>query len=400
VALSWIVFSQTHDAIDVTFLGLANFVPGLVIGLLAGVMADRFDRRGLMLRADLVRAAAIGALAVLLVVRGFDLLTVLVAVAVVSALSAVFRPASNAILPTLVPGSDLADANGLLFSGQTLGNFAGSAIGGVFVVTVGAVGGFSLNAFTYAISAAMIFLLVVPRSTAPAGTGTPGPKPSYLADLSEGFRFVRSRPALLWTILASLVANFFLAFYLLYLVVFVPNGVHAGATVYGIAVALSAIGFGAGSLVVGRWGLVRRAGWTYILGWTAAGVVLLLLGLFPSVPFLLVATPAFGVLGGVGNTAYLTCVQRIVPGPMLGRFFAIDEVASFAVIPLGQVVGGILVVMSGVVTTFVVAGVGTTVSAAVLLLSREARELSDVLPPPPTDGPDPPGPAPVPAAPG
>lgn len=330
-----------------------------------------------MLRADLIRAAAIGALAVLLVLRGFDLLTIVVAVAVVSALSAVFRPASNAILPTLFDGSDLADANGLLLSGQTFGGFAGSAVGGLLVVTIGAVGGFSLNAFTYAISATMIFFLVVPRSNARAASPAPGPKPSYLDDLWEGFRFVRSRPALLWTILASCVANFFLAFYLLYLVVFVPDGVHAGAAIFGLSVGLSAIGFGAGSLVVGRFGFVRRAGWTYILGWTGAGVVLLLLALFPSVPLLLVATPAFGVLGGIGNTTYLTCVQRIVPGPMLGRFFAIDEVASFAVIPLGQIVGGILVVMAGIDATFVVAGVGTTVSTALLVLSRDARELSD-----------------------
>ncbi len=377
VALSWVVFSQTHNAIDITLLGLVNFVPGLVIGLLAGVLADRYDRRLLMLRADVIRAVAIGALALLLVLRGFDLVTVLVAVAVVAALSAVFRPASNAILPTLLSGGDLADANGLLLSGQTLGGFLGSAVGGLLVVTIGAAGGFSLNAFTYAISATMIFFLVVPRSGGSAAPGGSLPKPSYLDDLREGFQFVRSRPALLWTILASLVANFFLAFYLLYLVVFVPDGVHAGAAIFGLSVGFSAIGFGAGSLLVGRFGFVRRAGWTYILGWTGAGVVLLVLGLFPSVPLLLFATPAFGLLGGIGNTTYLTCVQRIVPGPMLGRFLAIDEVASFAVIPLGQVVGGVLIVMAGVDATFVLAGVGTTLSAAVLVFSRQARELSD-----------------------
>jgi predicted MFS family arabinose efflux permease len=377
VALSWIVFSQTHDPFAITLLGLANFVPSLLIGLLAGVLADRYDRRRLMLRADVVRAVAVGALAVFLILRGFDLLTILVAVVVVAALSAVFRPASNAILPALLRGDDLADGNGLLLSGQTVGAFAGSAIGGLLIVTVGAAGGFSLNALTYAVSATMIFFLVVPK-TPPAPTPSEGgPTPSYWADIREGFQYVRARPALLWTILASLVANFFLAFYLLYLVVFVPDGVHAGADVFGLCVGFSAIGYGVGSLSVGRLRLARRAGWTYILGWSAAGIILLVLGLVPSVPLLLVATPAIGVLSGLSNTAYLSCVQRIVPGPMLGRFFAIDEVGSFAVIPLGQVVGGILVVMAGVDATFVIAGLGSAVSTLALLASKPSRELSD-----------------------
>jgi hypothetical protein len=89
-----------------------------------------------------------------------------------------------------------------------------------------------------------------------------------------------------------------------------------------------------------------------------------------------------GVLSGVANTSYLTCVQRVVPGPLLGRFFAIDEVGSFAVIPLGQIVGGILVVTAGVDAAFLIAGLGTAASSFVLLASRPARELSDQVPAP------------------
>jgi MFS family permease len=380
VALSWIVFSTTHSAFAVTLLGLAYFAPTLGIGLAAGVLADRYDRRRLMLRADVVRAVAVGALALALLLRGFDLTAIVVVVVVVAALSAVFRPAANAILPSLLPPEELGDANGLLLSGATLGGFVGSAVGGLLVATVGAIEGFSLNALTYALSAATLFLLVIPRSPSGAPSSAPtsaGARSSFLSDLREGFAYIRSQPALLWTILASLVANFFLAVYLLYLVVYVPVGVGAGPGVYGAAVALSGLGFGAGGLLVGRWHLARRTGLVYIGGWTAAGVLIALLALAPSVPLLLGASAGIGVLGGTANTTYLTCVQRIVPGPLLGRFFAIDEVGSFAVIPLGQVVGGLLVVAAGIDAAFLVAGVGSAASAAVLLASRSARELSD-----------------------
>ncbi|MCI4357090.1 MAG: MFS transporter [Thermoplasmata archaeon] len=380
VALSWIVFSSTQSAFAITIIGLANFGPSLVVGLFAGVLADRFERRRLMLRADAVRAVAVGALAVFLIFRGFDFPVILGVVVVVAAFSALFRPASNAILPSLVGGEELGDANGLLLAGATLGAFVGSAVGGLFIITVGAVAGFSLNALTYALSAAMLFLLVIPRvagSTRPSGAAPPAAHPSYLADLREGFDFVRSQPALLWTILASLVANFFLAFYLLYLVVYVPLGLHAGASVYGAAVAMSGLGYGIGSLLVGRYRLARRAGYVYIFGWGAVGLLITVLAIAPTIGVLLAVAPAVGILSGVANTSYLTCVQRVVPGPLLGRFFAIDEVGSFAVIPLGQIVGGILVVTAGVDLAFLIAGLGTAASSFVLLTSRPARELSD-----------------------
>ena len=389
VALSWIVFSSTGNPFAITLLGLANFVPSLVVGLIAGVLADRYERRRLMLRADIVRAFAVGVLALYLLARGFDLTLTLATVVVVAALSAVFRPASNAILPDLVAGEDLGDANGLLLAGATLGAFLGSAVGGLLVVTVGAVAGFSLNALTYAVSAVTLFLLVVPRTGPGPGSASP-PEPrgrrSYVADLREGFAFVRSSAALLWTILASLVANFFLAFYFLYLVVYVPVSLGAGAAVYGTAVALSGLGYGIGSLLVGRFHLARRAGYVYIFGWGSVGILIALLAVVPSVPLLLTIAPAVGVLSGAANTSYLTCVQRVVPGPLLGRFFAIDEVGSFAVLPLGQIAGGLTVVTVGVGWAFLIAGVGTALSSFVLLASRPARELSDAHPSPAPSG--------------
>jgi MFS family permease len=99
------------------------------------------------------------------------------------------------------------------------------------------------------------------------------------------------------------------------------------------------------------------------------------IALAPSVPVLLVASPLVGLLGAVGNVTELSCLQRIVPGPLLGRVFSIDEVGSFAVIPLGQIAGGILIVTVGIRVTYLLSGFGTAAIALLLLVSRDVRAL-------------------------
>ncbi len=379
VAFSWFVYATTRNPLDVTLLGVSNFAPGLAVGLLAGALADRYERRRLMIAADLVRAVAVAALAGFLVLRGFDLAVVLTIVLVVSGMSALFRPASNALLPQILPGEWLADANVLLFSGMTAGSFVGSAVGGVLIVLVGAATDFSLNALTYVVSAAMIAFVVLPPARR-APTAAVATRRSLFGDVREGLAYVRSQPALLWTIVGSLGANFFLAIYGTYEVVYVVGFLHAGAATFGVIAAANGTGFGLGSLLPGRLGLVRRAGLVYAVSWAIGGVLITELALVRSIPNTFVVFAVVGLLGGLGNTTYLACVQRIVPEALLGRFFSIDEVGSFAVIPLGQIAGGVLLTVLGIPVTYAIVGAGAFACSATLLLSRNVRRLA--YPPP------------------
>jgi len=375
VAFAWLVYASRHEALEVTLLGISNFAPGLVLGLLAGALADRYARRGMMILADVVRGIAVALLALFLVVQGFDLVVVLGTAIVVSGMGALFGPASDALLPQLVPGEDLADANGLLGSGATAGSFVGTALGGVLIAVVGVASDFSLNALTYVVSAAMIAFVVLPPAPRSASPEHPRHGP-LLVDVREGFAYVRRHSALLWTIVSSLGANFFLAIYGTYEVVYVVAYLHAGPTVYGLLAAMNGVGFGVGSLLAGRLGTVRRAGLAAIATWSAGGLLIAELALVRSVPNALVVFVTVGALLGLGNTTYLSCVQRTVPEALLGRFFSIDEVGAYATTPLGQVVGGVLLVVVGVPATYVAIGLGAFGCSIALLLSRDVRRLA------------------------
>lgn len=375
VAFAWLVFASRHEALDVTLLGIATFAPGLGIGLLGGALADRYARRRMMVLSDLVRGVAVGLLALFLVLRGFDLLLVVATAAIVSAMGALFEPASNALLPQLVPGDDLPDANGLLDAGETAGGFVGTALGGVLIVLVGVATDFSLNALTYVLSAAMIAFVVLPPSARPSPRPR-APPGSLLADVREGLAYVRGQAALLWTIVSSLGANFFLAIYGTYEVVYAVSFLRAGPAVYGILAAMNGVGFGAGALLAGRLGTVRRAGLACIATWSVGGLLIVELAFVRSVPNAVAVFAAVGVLLGLGNTTYQSYVQRIVPEALLGRFFSIDQVGGYATTPLGQIAGGVLLLVVGVPSTYLVIGAGAFACSVALVLSREVRRLA------------------------
>jgi len=164
IVIIWLVYNATHSPFAISLLGIAQFLPTLLFGLLAGALIDRWDRRRLMVACDLARAVCFGALALFVFVYGASTVVLIGVVFAVAAFSTAFRPATNATIPRILPPADVADGNGLLQGGTTVASFLGSPVGGLCVVTIGAVAGLALNALTFAVSGAMIFLMVIPAA--------------------------------------------------------------------------------------------------------------------------------------------------------------------------------------------------------------------------------------------
>ena len=112
--MNWIVYHYTQCALDIAYVGLTGTVPGIALGLFAGVLADGYNRRSLMITSDLTRMAGMGVLTAALYLQGFSLPLILAVMILANGFSAIFTPASQAIFPRLVPKDSLEDANGLL----------------------------------------------------------------------------------------------------------------------------------------------------------------------------------------------------------------------------------------------------------------------------------------------
>ncbi|HXQ79568.1 MAG TPA: MFS transporter, partial [Thermoplasmata archaeon] len=268
VVIEWFISTSNaarQAAILLTLLGVLEFVPSLTIGWFAGAWADRYDRRRLMIIAQVARAATFASLMVLVLQGGFDPIVVLAAVFVLSCFGSIFGPASNAFLPTIVGKDDLTPANGLLQFSGTISGFVGSPIGGFLVLLFGLGVGFLTGSVLYAVSALALGLLVVPLARAPAAGPSAQAPASQVEEVRAGLRFLRTQRALLTLTLVGMVLNFF-TYYLVFLVLYTRSFLHAGPEVFGLLLGANAMGYAAGALLTHRLKADRTPGvWIPVL---------------------------------------------------------------------------------------------------------------------------------------
>jgi MFS family permease len=373
VAVNWLVYHYTGSALDIAYVGLTGIVPGVALGLFAGVIADRYNRRRLMVTADLVRMTVMGVLAAALYFTGFSLFLVLGVMTLVYSFSAVFMPASQALLPRLVPAAGLESANGLLAALGSTGQTLGAGAGGLAIVYLGAVAGIGVNAATFGLSAVFLFQIAL-------AAGRPkeralGPKPSFGQDLGEGLSYIRRHLPILEVTLGFLPGNFLFTMVSAFTVIYAATIYGGNAAVYGYLSATFAAGAAVGALVVPRIRARRFAGLLMGSAVVAQGGAIGILVVARILPVSLVATAAMGLSLGLINTVYFSTMQAIVPNEVLARVLSIDMVGSFVAIPAGLVVGGVLIASHGVLFVYAISAIGIVVNGLVLLALPGVRSM-------------------------
>jgi predicted MFS family arabinose efflux permease len=371
--VNWLVYHQTHSTLDVAYVGLAGVVPGIALGLLAGVLADRYNRRNLMVAADLARMSTMAVLATLLYFVGFSLVLVLGAMVLVYSFSALFNPASQAILPRLVDRGTLEEANGALAAFQQVGSTTGAALGGVVVASVGAVAGLGANAVTYALSAT--FLIQIAFSAGQAIRAGPLVERSMRRDLVEGMSYMRSHPPILQVTLGFLPGNLIFTMVMGFLVVYAAVRYGGNPLVFGYLATGVAGGAALGALAIGRWKVRRTVGLLFVLCVFAESGAVAVLAFTDVLAVSLASVVAIGVTIGLINTAFFAAMQSIVPNDVLARVLSIDSVGSFVGIPAGLLLGGLLAARYGIIDSYEIAAVGLLANAILLLALPGVRHL-------------------------
>jgi MFS family permease len=366
VAVSWLVWRSTHSSLDIAYLGLTGIVPGIALGFLAGVLADRYNRRRLMVICDIVRAAAMGVLALLLLWEGFDFPIILAVMVLVNIFGALFNPASLAILPRLVTPPDLEAANGLLSAALQFAYSIGAASGGLVVTFAGAALGLGVNALTFGLSAFFI-LQIAAEYGRPTADGTSTRGATFRTQFVEGLQYMRQHPPVLAVTIAFFPANFISTLATSFLVVYAGTFFPATSADFGYIVAAFGIGIAVGSLAVARLRAGRYAGVLMGMVVLTEGFLLLGMALVPLLLPVLVLILGVGVGIGLINIVYYATMQAIVPNELLARVLSIDSVGAFGAIPAGLLVGGLLTNYRGIAFTFEVSAIGSMAIGLVML---------------------------------
>lgn len=369
VALAWQVYTLGDGPAAMGMVGITMTVPTILFLLVGGVASDRFDRRRIMLATDAARFVAVGTLALLSVSGALELWHIAVLAAVYGTGQAFFAPAFDAIVPELLPRDLLGQANALdQFVRPVALRMAGPAVGGVLVAAVGAGAAFALDAATFAASALALLLM---RPLAPRADGC-NAAPSLVADLREGWRFVRDRRWLWVTFACAAVA------YLLFMgpvEVLVPyivkHDLEATARDLGLILGAGGLASILTAVVMGGRRTPRRNVTFIYVVWTAATVAVAGYGLGTAVWHLMLASAVFNALETAGTIVWATTKQRNVPSSMLGRVSSLDWLISIGLLPLSFALTGPVSAAIGAGTTLVAAGIlGALVTCAGLLVPR------------------------------
>jgi MFS family permease len=367
VALVVDVTDRTDDARWVSALLIAEFLPIVVVGLVAAPLVDRLPRRTILIAADLVRAAVFVALPFAPSALAIVLLALVAGVA-----TSVFRPALYAGLPNLVDDADLPSANGLLQTADNLTWALGALAGGALVAGFGPDVAYWVNAASFVVSA--LFLLGIRESLEEARAVSEG----HWRDLKAGFALVtRSRPLftvlLAWSVVMIAQAGVNVA------EVFLARDVlGAGDFGYGFLVAMWGAGLVFGSLAGGP--LIDRHGmrgpYGLAIGLMGAG---LLVAAGSSTVWV---ASIFVLVAGIGHGAAVVCnavlVQRGAPDHLRGRAFAVLMSTGYGLLGLAMIVAGPATNEFGARAVWVGAAalcaVGATLAIALLRPAEEAGE--------------------------
>ena len=365
VAIAWQVYVLSNAPAALAVVGIAMTVPTIVFLLIGGVVSDRFDRRRVMLAADVVRGLAVGGMAALSLTGVLEIWHIVGLVAVYGAGQAFFAPAFDAIVPDILPESELPQANSLdQFVRPLALRLAGPALGGVLIEVVGVGSAFALDAISFAVSGGCLLAMTSrPRFVA-------SQDPSFISDVKAGFAFVRSRVWLWGTFVSAAFA------YLLFmgpvevlLPYLVKNELNGSAADLGAVFAAGGIGSLGCAVVMGQTGLPRRDITFMYLAWTLATVAVIGYGLASAVWMLMLASLAFNGLETAGTIVWATVKQRHVPPELLGRVSSFDWLISIGLLPLSFALTAPVSAAIGAQTTLIVAGaLGAVVTFAALLL--------------------------------
>lgn len=349
VGVPLLAISLTRSPVLVSLVSAAMTLPWLLFALHAGAIADRRDRRRIMILAGWSRAAVLAATAAA-AWYGVLTLPVLVAAVLLAGAAEVFADTSaQSALPAAVPGDRLEAANGRLVATQTLGNhFLGAPLAGL-LAGVASTAVFGTAALLY-VGAALLLLGMRGRfrpETAPAQ--------ALRADIADGMRYLWGHRALRGLAAYSGVLNLaYGAYFAVFVLWVVGGGSRVGLTPgqYGFLAATLAAGAVAGSVLAGR--LTRLAGENgALVGVTLLNGLLLLVPLLvPSPLAVFPAAAGIGAANAVTNVVSVSLRQRLIPDGLLGRVNATCRLIGMGAMPLGAAAGGLVAALAGLPAVF------------------------------------------------
>ncbi|SEB55744.1 Predicted arabinose efflux permease, MFS family [Microbacterium hydrocarbonoxydans] len=355
-----LIASMTSSPILVASGAILQFLPWLLFGLHAGAIADRFDRRRLVMFANAARAVVLAGLCVFLI-TGTANIWIVLAVAFLYGTAEVFvDTAGSTLLPMLVKPADLGIGNARLQAGYLVANqFAGPPLG-AFLFAAGSAWPFLVEVLCVLLAVVLISRMA--RTPVPPRSAVEGERAHVHTDIAEGLRWLWQNPPVRMLVLIILVFNVTWAAPWGVLVLYATEYLNMGAVGYGALTTASAAGGILATLCFG-W-LERHVSFATLMR------VVLSLEVLMHLAFALTTTGwvalvimfVFGAYAFIWGTISTTVRQRLVPAELQGRVASVNMVGVFGGMVIGQALGGVIAQVWGLTGPWWFAFVGAALT--------------------------------------
>jgi MFS family permease len=358
-SLYWQVRTLTDEPLSISIIGLARFLPLLMLSLLAGVVADHFNRRKVTILTQLAQAVAALILG-FTTAAGITSLWMLFGLVVIQAVAVTFDiPARQALIPALVPKQDLPSAYSVSSIATKVGGIIGPSLSGFVIVFLGIQWAYWFNAISFF---AVIIALIAMGHVETEIEKAPLEPRGAVTDIQAGIVFIKNSPI----ILSAMLMDFFAAFFSSAntLLPFVATDIlHVGPIQYGWLSSGQSIGTLLIALYLSQKREIQRQGKIIVLSIVALGFSTILFGISTSFWITMLALILIGVFAGLSTIIRNTVRQLQTPDVMRGRMMSITQIFFKGGPQLGEVESGLVAQIVSVPFAIVAGGIGCVIAS-------------------------------------
>ena len=359
VAVMWQVYKITGDPLALGLLGLFRFAPNVFFGLYGGLIADRRDRRSILVVTHILLMFTTSILAMATMFDAISMPVIYIVTFATSAVSAFAGPARQAILPALVPREELAGAATVLNLAMQTAQIGGPAVGGLVIGTAGVASAYWVGTASFVAVIVAALLMSIRERMAASTTGG-------VAAVLEGLQFLKQSPILLAVMSLDFIATLFAASTTL-MPIFAEDILEMGADGLGLLYSAPAIGAVAGSLVMSVLPIPQRPGVGITVAIIAFGLCIAAFGLSTSVWLSLLLLAGSGAADAVSMAMRHTIRNLITPPAFRGRIAAAHSTFAKGGPQLGEVEAGLTAKWFGAPATVAIGGVATVVGCLIMV---------------------------------
>jgi MFS family permease len=371
VAIPWYVLQTTGSAAQTGVTAFFGTLPLILGAFFGGALVDRIGHQRSSVISDLLSGVSVLLIPILAATTGLQFWQLLALVFLGALFDAPGVAARQALLPDLARrgGMTLERANVIFSTVQRASTMVGPLLAGGLIAALGAGKVLIIDAATFAVSAALVGLLIpAARVAAPASR-------RYWADVTDGWRFLMSQRLLRTVIIAATISNFLLSPVFSVILPVYVNELYGDAARLGVLLAVFGAGAVGGAMLYGLWSdrLARRT--IFVGGFAIDGLIIPLIALAPPFWVLLGLMALNGLAIGPLNPMVHTLVQERTPAEMRARVFGVLMALAYVAMPAGMLAAGYLAESFGVRAALLVFGAGSLALALWLLLDRSIRRI-------------------------